>query len=114
MDLCRKFEEAEKLCQPEKAGKTEHRMVMICSEDTPHSSKVSINTSSKEPQQLQTFSSLRDNWENRSLFSARKPVLRQRKLSYSKSGLLLVNSSTNRKRGGDTDKGSVGKRYKGS
>ena len=108
------FEEAEKLCQPEKAGKTEHEMVMICSEDTPHSSKVSSNTSSKEPQQLQTFSSLRDNWENRSLFSARKPVLRQRKLSYSKSGLLLVNSSTNRKRGGDTDKGSAGKRYKGS
>ena len=87
---------------------------MICSKDTLHSSKVSNILSSKEPQHFSTFASLRDNWEERTIISARKPVLRQRTISFSKSGLSLVNNSANRKRGGDMDKGSAGNRYKGT
>ena len=89
---------------------------MICSKDTLHSSKVSSILSSKEPQHFSTFASLRDNWEERTIISARKPILnnRQRTISFSKSVLSLVNNSANRKRGGDMDKGSAGKRYKGT
>ena len=113
-DLCRKFEEAEETSQAEKARSIVPVKNMICSEDTLSASKVSSIISSKEPPHLSTFTSLRENWERQSNFSARKPVFRQKLLSFSRSGLSLVSNSANKKRGGDTDKGSAGKRYRGT
>ena len=40
-------------------------------------------------------------------------VWRQRKISFGNTGMSLVNTGANKKRGGDTDKGSAPKRHKG-
>ena len=57
-----------------------------------------------------SFTSLVDNWEAKSRIPARKPRFKQRKLTFANGGLSLVATGTNRKRGGDEDNGSAGKR----
>ena len=109
IDLCARFEEAgkseetEQMSQSEKFGNR--------SEDTNILNGVSISKTDilKGPQHS-TFSSLVDNWETKSKIPARKPRFRQRKLTFTNGGLSLVETGTNRKRGGNEDNGSAGKR----
>ena len=70
-----------------------------------------VDVRGEDTQQKETtFSSLRALWEHSSSKPARNPILRQRKLSLTNGGLLLVKTVTNKRKGGDQYTGSPGKR----
>ena len=65
-----------------------------------------------DPQQniLSSFSSLRDIWEPDASKQARKSVLFQRRIVLSDTGFSLVRSSPNKRKGGNMNNGSAGKK----
>ena len=114
MDLCMKF-------GGEGSAKNKLEISLsdtldIQSEDTVSVSKqISIFQNSQIKQdkkmdpQHSNFSSLRDIWEPANK-QARKPVLLQRRIVLSDTGFSLVRSSPNKRKGGNINNGSAGKK----
>ena len=106
-DLCKIFDGEREMNKED--GKSQSVKFRTQSKDT----SISVGVSKKEimvSQQSTTFSSLREIWEPRENFPARRPVLVQRKIVLSEQGFSLVRTSTNKRKGEIINNVLAGKR----